>query len=272
VNIMDYKFKKILIGFDNSAAAVIALNKALHTCKIFKTSLYVINVKDPKSAESGYGINIQQEADKFGVPIQYMEKRGHVSREIHATEKEIKADLIFMGAHGLNGFQPYWIGSNAIRVVSASTCPVITVQADAAETDFTNIVLPLDNSVETRQKVPYAAVFAKAFGATIHVLSVSKDKSAETHNRIQIYGKQTMTYLEEREIKCTFDLKQGKSVAQTCIDYGIEKKAGLIMMMTETESNSWFMGTAAQQLVNHSPIPVMSIHSRDLYLAGESGY
>lgn len=269
---MDYKFKKILIGFDNSAASVIALQKALETCKIFNTSLYVVNVKDPKNLESGYGINIQQEANKYGVEIQYMEKRGNVSREIHATEKEIKADLIFMGSHGLNGFQPYWIGSNALRVIAASNCPVITVQADSAQTDFSNIILPLDNSSETRQKVPYASLFAKAFNSTIHILAVSKDTTAETHNRLEIYGKQTIKFLDDREIKHTFEMRQGKSVAQTCIDYAVEKNAGLIMMMTETESNNWFMGTVAQQLVNHSPIPVMSIHSRDLNLTGQAGY
>jgi nucleotide-binding universal stress UspA family protein len=78
--------------------------------------------------------------------------------------------------------------------------------------------------------------------------------------------------LDEREIQSSFELRQGKSVAQTCIDYAVEKNAGLIMMMTETESNSWFMGTVAQQLVNHSPVPIMSIHSRDLYLTGQAGY
>lgn len=269
---MEYKFKKILVGFDNSTASIIALRKALYTAKIFKTGLYVVNVKDPKSIENGFHINIQQEADKFGVKIEYMEKRGNVSREIHATEKEIGADLIFMGAHGLNGFQPYWIGSNAMRVVSASSCPVITVQADSAQTDFSNIILPLDNSIETRQKVPYAAVFADAYGATVHILSVSRDKSEETWNRLNIYGKQTVKYLEDREIKTTFEQRMGNSVAQTCIDYAIEKNAGLIMMMTETESNSWFMGTDAQQLVNHSPIPILSIHSRDLFVADVPGY
>jgi nucleotide-binding universal stress UspA family protein len=269
---MEYKFKKILLGFDNSASSVIALQKALATCKIFNTMLYVVNVKDPKSLEKGYGINIQQIADQFGVKIQYMEKRGNVSREIHATEKEIKADLIFMGAHGLNGFQPYWIGSNALRVIAASNCPIITVQADSAETDFKHIVLPLDDSQETRQKVPYAAVFANAFNSTVHILAVSKNKSEETHNRLEIYTKQTVKYLDDFGIKSTHELRQGKSIAQTCIDFAVEKHAGLIMMMTETESNSWFMGTAAQQLVNHSPIPVMSIHSRDIGLAANVGY
>lgn len=71
---MDYKFKKILIGFDNSASSVIALQKALHTCKVFNTPLYVVNVKDPKSNAKGYNINIQEVADTFGVPIHYMEK------------------------------------------------------------------------------------------------------------------------------------------------------------------------------------------------------
>ena len=81
-----------------------------------------------------------------------------------------------------------------------------------------------------------------------------------------------ISWLTDIGIKVTYDLRQGSSVAQTCIDYAIERNAGLIMMMTETESNNWFMGTVAQQLVNHSPVPILSIHSRDLYLSGDTGY
>lgn len=269
---MEYKFNKILIGFDNSEASVIALNKALETCKMFNSTLHVVNVKDRKSTDNNFKINILDRAAEFGIDINYMEKIGNVSREIHVTEREIGADLIFMGAHGLNGFQPYWIGSNAMRVVAASSCPVITVQADSAQNNFKNIVLPLDDSMETRQKVPYAVVFAQAFNSVVHILAVSKDKNDDTRNRLSIYAKQTKEYLDKYGIAYTYDMQQGKSIAQLCIDHAVEKKAGLIMMMTETESDSWFMGTVAQQLINHSPIPVLSIHSRDLLLAGEAGY
>jgi len=269
---MEYKFNKILIGFDNSEASVIALDKALETCKTFNAILHVVNVKDRKKTDNNFKINILERAAEFGVAINYLEKYGNVSREIHTTEREIGADLIFMGAHGLNGFQPYWIGSNAMRVVSASTCPVITVQADSAQHNFKSIVLPLDNSMETRQKVPYAVVFAQTFGAIIHILALSKDKTDNTRQRLSIYAKQTKEYLDKYGIAYTYDLQQGKSIAQSCIDHAVEKKAGLIMMMTETESDSWFMGTVAQQLINHSPIPVLSIHSRDLLLTGEAGY
>jgi nucleotide-binding universal stress UspA family protein len=46
------------------------------------------------------------------------------------------------------------------------------------------------------------------------------------------------------------------------------------MIMTEQEPNSsaFFMGKFAQQMVNHSPIPVMSIRPREIGIAGGSGY
>ncbi|MCB9252581.1 MAG: universal stress protein [Flavobacteriales bacterium] len=269
---MDYKFKKILIGFDNSAASLIALEKAIKTCEAFGAELYLIHVNNDTSKEDHFKDFMYEKAENTGIKIHYVERKGNVSRELQLAEKEVEADLIFLGSHGLNGFQPYWIGSNAIRVVGASHCPVITVQATSAEIDFKNIILPLDNSDETRQKVPYAKVFAKAFNSRVHIYCVSKDSSNATKNKLKIYGKQVADYLKSFNIDYTLSQNYGGSVAQMCIDYAFERKAGLIMMMTETESDSWFMGTLAQQLINHSTVPVMSIHSRDLYLSGASGY
>ena len=269
---MDYKFKKILIGFDNSRASQVALDKALQTCKAFGSDLYVVNVKTAKSTQDDFSAIVNEKALLYKVTVHYMERRGTVSKEIAGAERDLGADLIFMGAHGKKGFQPYWIGSNAGRVVSASSCPVITVQEDAANMNFLDIILPLDDSMETRQKVPYAVVMAKGFNATVHILAVSKDKSEETKRLISAYSRQTEIYLDERNVKYTLELRQGTDVPQACIDYALEKKAGMIMMMTGTESANWFMGTYAQQLINHSPIPICAIHSRAMLLAGAAGY
>lgn len=269
---MDYKFKKILIGFDNSRASEVALDKALQTCRAFGSDLYVVNVKTPKSTQADYSAIVNEKAIPYGVKVHYIERRGTVSKEIAGAERDLGADLIFMGAHGKKGFQPYWIGSNAGRVVSASSCPVITVQEDAANMSFKDIILPLDDSMETRQKVPYAVVFAKGFNATIHILAVSKDKEEDTKRRLVAYTHQTETYFDERNVPYTVELRQGNNVPQTCIDYAIEKKAGLIMMMTGTESGGWFMATYAQQLINHSTTPICAIHSRDMLLGGATGY
>ncbi len=269
---MDYKFKKILIGYDNSSASEVALDKALQTCKSFGSDLYVVNVKNKNSSDSNFSDIVNKKARPYNVKVHYMERRGTVSKEIAGAERDIGADLIFMGAHGKKGFQPYWIRSNAGRVVSASQCPVITIMEDAANMNFRDIILPLDDSMETRQKVPYAVILAKGLNATIHILAVSKDKSEETKRLISAYSRQAEEYFDERNVQYTLELMQGENVPQACIDYAIEKKAGLIMMMTGTDGINWFMGTYAQQLISHSPVPVCAIHSRDVLLSGAAGY
>lgn len=268
---MDYKFTKILLAYDDSPASLVALDKALKTCRAFRTDLYVVYVKG-KNSNNNYSAELQEKANPFGVKIHYIEKQGNVSREISHLEKEMKADLIFMGSHGVNGFQPFWAGSNTLRVVGASNCPVISVQETAINSDFSNIILPLDDSEDTRQKVPYSLIMAKAFKSTVHIVSLTKTKNEDVHKKLNIYARQVQDFLDEREINHTYELRQTSNLPQSCIDFAKEKKSGLILMMTETIMLNWFMGTGAQQLINHSPVPVMAIHTRDLMLSGASGY
>lgn len=269
---MDYKFTKILLAYDDSPASLVALDKALKTSRAFRADLFVVYVKNKNHPDKNYAAELQEKANRFGVKIHYIEKHGNVSREISHLEKEMQADLIFMGSHGVNGFQPFWAGSNTLRVVGASNCPVISIQETAFNTDFSSIILPLDESDDTRQKVPYSVVMAKAFNATVHIVSLTKSKSEDSHSKLNIYARQVQDFLDEREIRYTYELRQGNNLPQMCIDFAQEKKAGLILMMTETVLLNWFMGTGAQQIINHSPIPVMSIHTRDLMLTGASGY
>ena len=68
---MEYKFKKILIGFDNSSSSKVALDKALQTCQAFGSDLYVVNVKSSKSNEGDFKDEITQKAAAFGVQIHF---------------------------------------------------------------------------------------------------------------------------------------------------------------------------------------------------------
>ena len=65
-----------------------------------------------------------------------------------------------MGTHGASGFEKLWVGSNAYRVASAAPCPVITIRETFEKETFSRILVPLDNSKETRQKIPMAIFFA----------------------------------------------------------------------------------------------------------------
>jgi nucleotide-binding universal stress UspA family protein len=267
-------FKRILVAFDNSDSSRMAMQKACDIAEHFNSSITALFVTTENNKQFHDARSyLEQFSTAKGISVDIQEtKGGKVYDQVIRMEKSGKFQLILIGAHGKSGWQPFWIGSNAFRVVSSSHCPVITIQENSSDKTFKNIVVPLADSGNTRQKVPYAAVIAKALGATIHIFGVSKSDSSDAVSHVTSYIRQTERYLMERNIRYTVDSKFSVKVPESCIEYAKKVDAGLLLIMTETESAGVFMDSYSQQLVNHSPIPVMSIHSRDTMLTGSSGY
>lgn len=270
---MDFQMKNILVGFDNSRSALIALKKAADTAQRFGAKVHAVYViRENKGNPEEIRKAVEDIASNTGVEIEFIQKSGKVYKEINSLEREIGADLIIVGTHGEEGWQPFWIGSNAFRIVSSSNCPVITIQETTKEHSLQDILLPLDDDDTTRQKVPYAAMMASAFGATVHVLSVSKKGGPRVRVKLKAYGKQTVKFMHERGIKTTFHSEFGVDVPKAIMNYAEKIRAGLIMIMADTESVSLVMGSYSQNIVNNSTVPVMVMHSRDLAITGAVGY
>lgn len=272
---MKPKYSQILVPFDNSPSAKVALRKAVLMAKIFDGKVTVLYVVTETKANKSEEIknHITEIAAKEKINIDYIERHGKIYKEVVKLEKELNADIVMMGTHGVTGFLEGWIGSNAFRVVSSSQCPVITMQESVMPDHFQKILLPLADSRETRQKVPFICELAAGFDAEVVIFCVSKETDKEAIARLHTYAEQAKKYLDERGIKHSYDESFGKNVAEECIDFSVRNGIDLISIMTETENtHSFFMGTYAQQLVNHSPIPVISIHARSTMRAGASGY
>ncbi len=270
---MKLAFNKILLAFDNSGASRVALQKACDIAGKFDSEITVLFVSSGKEQEFSDSKKFLEDfTSSKGINLSIVEKTGKVYDEVIKLEKAGDYGLILVGAHGKSGWQPLWMGSNAFKVISSSNCPVISSQEKAGEIGFDQIVLPITNSSNTRQKVPYCALIAKAFNSTVHILATSKSKSNDTVNHVNSYLRQTERYLAEKDIKYTSETKFAVKVPETCIEYAKQVGAGLMLIMTDTESSGIFMDSYSQQLVNHSPVPIMTIHSRDTRLAGKSGY
>ncbi|MBO6515684.1 MAG: universal stress protein [Bacteroidia bacterium] len=270
---MDFQINNILVGFDNSLSALVALKKAADTAQRFNAKLHAVYViRDNKGTPEEIEKAVGEIGSNMGIDIEFIKKTGKVYKEINALEREIGADLVVVGTHGTEGWQPFWIGSNAFRIVSSANCPVITVQETTKETPLQDILLPLDDDDTTRQKVPYAAVMAKTFGATVHVYSVSKKSGPRVKMRLKAYGRQTQRFLSERGIRSTFKADFGVDIPKSIMNYSKEVRAGLVMIMADTESVGMVMGSYSQDIVNNSKVPVMVMHSRDLAIAGAVGY
>jgi nucleotide-binding universal stress UspA family protein len=90
-----------------------------------------------------------------------------------------------MGTHGQHGWQ-HITGSHALKVITHSTIPFIVVQEkNIKETGYDDIVVPLDLSKETKQKLAYVANIATYFNSRVHL--ITPDESDEFLKRQVVF-------------------------------------------------------------------------------------
>lgn len=208
--------------------------------------------------------NIASEARKVtNAAISYIIKKGKVYRNILETASEIGARLIVMGTNGSSGITRKFIGSNTLAVIKESGIPVITVKGLEQKISYKNIVLPLDLTKETKEKVAYAIQFAKYFKSRVHIVSVLNVNIREQESLIYQKMVEAKSKIIAEKIECTTELVRDESgdIAKIVIDFAAKLQAGLIMIMTQQELDitEYFIGSHALEIIRESDIPVMSI-------------
>ncbi|GIV35194.1 MAG: universal stress protein UspA [Chitinophagales bacterium] len=280
---MRLKFKKILVPTDFSQLSLNALNYAgtlarlteaeislLHVLELYELHSHLSEILDMKKvvekAVSEKLTQIQKEnASLLGVKIKAHVVSGNVTEEIQKFAKEQKTDLIVMGTHGVRGITEvnrYLLGSTAYRLVHLSECPVITIREPQKKPQFKTIVLPLDTTKETTQKVKYAMGFAKLFASTVHVISVSTFFEEFRYNLSEL--KLQLNKVTDQLIKENIDVKtqmiRHEDVADSVMEYARKVKADLIIIMVREESiNEAILGSRAKKIITRSSIPVLSL-------------
>lgn len=269
--------KKILVPIDFSADSVNALEFAIALANKIDAEIRMIHVKKSKNFEipfyfKDFDLAIGKSLDDFMKILidkykgtiknqfDYKIREGNIFKEITNQAKYDDAYMIIMGTHGVSGFEELWIGSNAFRVVSNAPCPIITIRNGYSNFEISNIVMPIDLSKDSRYKVPFVTEFARFYGATVHVVGVSETSASDIIAKVNTYCTQVEEYMKEKGIKCVKAVLSGSNITDLTIEYSRKVNAELISIMTEQmQNNAFWLGPYAQQMVNHSPIPVLSI-------------
>lgn len=277
-----FQLKKILIPFDFSETAELALKHAVFMAKLHKADIILLHVIESYSftsaisqafgkSQSEFEQKIESSASdrldeltkklhhESGMGVQFRIENGKIYRAIVNVAEEMSADIILMGTHGVSGFQEFLIGSNTYRVVMSAPCPVISVQTHAKKIGFKNIVLPIDNSASSRQKVKHAVEIARHYNSVVHIAGMATMSDIDILRRFDVKIHQVKDYLDEHEVPYTVKMFKGENAASITMDFATEVNADLIIMMTDQEGSGIFIGNFAQQIINHSKIPVMSI-------------
>ena len=155
------------------------------------------------------------------------------------------------------------IGKNAFRMVRESKHAVITIKGGVYRDGCKVILLPLDLSRESREKVERTVELAKLFGSAIRIVSILEHKSKDEEHKLIAYSNQVLKYIKSHGITdCTVKTTTGKDIPKLVLDYGHDVSADLIVIMSQQKlhlSDYFTVGTVAQRLINESDIPVLSI-------------
>ncbi|MDD4087619.1 MAG: universal stress protein [Bacteroidales bacterium] len=288
---MSEKAISLLIPVDFNEQSLIALEQSYNLARLLQTELVLLYVHEERdflnSLFSGEqkqqitkDINHRLEeiasevSKKTGLRVMPVVKRGKVHSAILETAEQFNSRFILMGTNdALTETEKYgMIGSNTSKVIRQSKIPVITFNTKTHFDGCRSILLPLDLTKDTRQKVTHAIKMARLFGSTIQVISVLWDadsKSIQQQLKAQLF--QAQNFIQEAGIKCKATLLETGSSTQDLVpailNYSRDQEdIDLIMIMTQQENRlvEFFIGSAAQQIIRESTIPVMSIIPKDL--------
>lgn len=275
--------KQILVGIDFSKNSIHALEYAIQFANKVEANITLLWVNNTASSEYIFDdtlieikkekrLNLEKLIEQYQKKLSpgklsFKLRKGKVHLEVATQAKQINADLIVAGTHGVSGFEEYWIGSNAYRIVTHAPCPVITIRYDFPFKDKINkILLPIDSSQETKQKLPVTLKIAKNYNADIHVLAMYSTPIKSLQRRVDNHAIQVKEILNKEGINCVISSVEADSLTKATLNYAQENNADLIAIMTEQETTTAniFLGPFAQQLINHSAIPILSLRSKEL--------
>ena len=199
-----------------------------------------------------------------GVQVDYRIETGKIYDRLLDIAKENRARFILMGRTSKESDKGQF-GSNAMQVVQKAPCPVITIPTVAITASFSNIVLPIDLTKQTREEVFNAISFGVFFDATVHLVSVIMGGVTARKSRIFVKMQGMKKMIEENGVRCTEKLfkKSHLAIHEVVLEYAKEINADALMIMTHQEisTSDNYIGAVANQIIKDSTIPVISLTS-----------
>ena len=208
------KQRTIIVGTDFSKGSYVALELAVDIANKIHADIQLMWICREKMLytddQNNYVRNLASQkmddlCEKYqpqlnGTTITPIIMQGKVAPMLAAQADKVKASMIVIGTNGASGFEKYWMGSTAVRIVQEATCPVLSIREGFNfHKSLERILVPLNMSTNSRQKLPVAVKMAKAFGSQINILGQYENTSqAQTVN---IYIKQAETFLQKQNIQ-----------------------------------------------------------------------
>jgi nucleotide-binding universal stress UspA family protein len=190
--------------------------------------------------------------------------QGKIYDKIIEAAQQVKADIIFMGRTDSSDRKKNFTGTNTMHIIKKVDVPVITLRKKPEKPGCSHIILPLDLTKQTIIQASNAVAMAKILGARITAISFLPEGRKSIEIKFIQRLDEIRNIFEKLGIQCDVKLIPDnlKNHFDKLNDTFRELEGDLIMIMTQQELNitDFFIGSYAQDIINKSNSPVMSIN------------
>ena len=260
----------ILVPTDFTDVANYSIDHATEIAKILNHKIVLLHVVGKKvigtPKEDAIMQKMEEEVAKIksraNLKVSYLIEEGSIFTTIGQVADRLRAEFIVMGIHGKKGVQ-HIMGSYAYKVVCSSNVPVMVVKCMHHHVGYHEIVLPIDFSQESTQKILKAVKFSKYFGAKIRVFGF-----LGTRNKATIFKKEALL----KKVKDTFSDLGLDVTTDLCIDPNIDWPealmnfaekidADLIMIVAEKGSSipDIFSQNSTERIIDKADVPILTV-------------
>lgn len=282
---MEATLSHLLVPVDYSDKSVYGIKYAVKLNKALNGKITFINVlKGVDPIWSDFFTNVEREillkklqehmrkfvhdhSDLADSQFDCLIAKGKLCSTIMETAEQLNASAIVMGTSHADNIKKMIIGTNALRVVSEAKCPVITIKNEPSASDVKRLILPLDITKETRDKVVDAVDIAKKLNAEILIVSAYTIDDELLLKKLRQQQEQVVNYISERGIKCSGQMVKTDDQVDEVLKFIDTQKGDMVIITThqQLEIVTSFLGSFAKSIVSKAKVPVMSIVPRNKY-------
>jgi len=278
---INLKTKKIVVPYDFSKTAENAVEHAAFVTAFTKGELFLafvqkkndllnmllpsLNVKKPSTISDLLSAKLTADATaiskKYGVKVTPIFSTGNITTEIINLCDEVDADLLVMGTQGGDSNNDLFMGSNTYRTLTKSELPILTVRSESDKKGYSKIILPIDLSAHTRQKVNAAIQLAKIFTGHIYAVGLYNESEATDKFKLEVYMKQIEKECTKSKVSFTGDIAKTDNKVKKTLAHAKKVGGDIIISMTDqdTEFKSVLLGNYIHQLINNSKLPILCL-------------
>lgn len=254
----------ILIPIDFSKQSLIAIEQSYNLAKFTKSKLIIMYASPSGSSEHQKDLDeiVAKVIKECGQPAEALNLKGDIFELIDKKAEELGCALIVIGLDTQVRFRSFLGGSNVSKFIKNAPCPVITMRSKDNRNSCSNILMPIDLSAESREKVGIAVQLAKYYNATIRIVSVFSPSDEKYENNLLPYLNQVKKYIKDRGVNCTNKSIPSNSPAEAIVSYANNNECDLIILMNKKDLSigEMFGGAVSIKIVETSNVPVLSVN------------